>query len=304
MWALFAIPLARQLESGVLVGLVWSCVRPVLIFGIVTSARVRERGYLVLAQLMVRCVRIVGGLSTFAKSPCVQVSFLVTLYHVNELVQRKDVSFLVSPPQSSSRLQADNAAPSLAGTPSPINALTVAFNSATTFYFGSFAFSLLHYILFALVIGIRRRRNPFANRRVSGFRGSTWGEQGWEGVEELVRPDDELSDGGEGDVGAEGDELLDDDEDASSSEDDEDDIVDVARPSLRSRASRASMWTAGGHEESPHRGGDESDSGSTLPRSRSRQAGLQDSGLRNSSKYGSIHSLGQCFLHFVPCIDS
>ncbi|GAA5957181.1 hypothetical protein JCM3765_005431 [Sporobolomyces pararoseus] len=133
--------------------------RSLVVLSAVSSVRVREYAPVLLGQLI--------------------VSALVLLYRLNELVQ------------TSSSL----ATPSTISLP-PIFSSHRLFNPISIWYLGSFGFSLLHYILYILFVGIRNRRNPFVGNGESGAmrrqssrrrRRSTWTEQRWEGRQEWVR---------------------------------------------------------------------------------------------------------------------
>ncbi|GAA6000521.1 hypothetical protein JCM10207_008050 [Rhodosporidiobolus poonsookiae] len=136
-----------------------SVLRPVFVAAVVSSRRVRAMGPLMLAQLA--------------------VSFLVLLFRLNELVQRS--SSLSLPPTSLS-----SSALGLHWHPH-LPPLAHLLNPTSRWYLLSFSFSLAHYALFALVVGVRRRRNPFAGGGGGGVRRSgMWGEQEWQGREEEV----------------------------------------------------------------------------------------------------------------------
>lgn len=170
----------------------------------------------------------------------------------------------------------------------------------------SLAFSLLHYALFAIFIGIRRRHNPFVGRRV-GRGASGWGEQAWSGVEESVsagagdrgrsmssarrsllvgveeeryRSEDDDSDGSEGT-----------DSDGDETDEDPDAIIDIPRRggSMR-RQSRLTLRDEEAAE--PHRE-------RTLSGERAAAAApptLAAGDLRSSTRFGSIKSLGKLLL--------
>ncbi|GAA5975866.1 hypothetical protein JCM10908_005308 [Rhodotorula pacifica] len=244
--------------------------RSVVVGSVVSSARVRELGPVILAQLA--------------------VTALVLLFRLNELVQ---TNAAFSPPSAR--------APTF-------------LNPTTEWYLASFAFSSLHYVLFAAFIGFTRERNPLAGRMK---RSSTWGEQRWEGTQVPVDTratsvtGSVSSDGDRGNASSfshRGSDIRDasvhsdngDEEDATGASDrdlhdfssdsdfdDENDIVDVPRryhgggltaatSTLRNRASYASLASTTGHP------GAES---STSPRKRT------TSGLGVVRNYGSINSL-------------
>ncbi|GAA5873164.1 hypothetical protein JCM16303_006958 [Sporobolomyces ruberrimus] len=135
--------------------------RPCIVLYAVTSVKVRENAPVLLGQFI--------------------VSSLVLLYRLNELVQTTSST---SPPPTS-------LLPSL---PARFS------NPISTWYLTSFLFSLLHYILYILFVGIRKRRNPFngsagttrRNRSASKgkvrrtLRRNTWTEETWEGRQEWV----------------------------------------------------------------------------------------------------------------------
>ncbi|GAA5976675.1 hypothetical protein JCM11641_005658 [Rhodosporidiobolus odoratus] len=182
-----------------------------------------------------------------------RVSLLILLYRSNELVQRRS-----SPPLP------PNSPPSFCRVLIDLPPLTQFTNPTTNWYLLSFSFSLLHYLLFAIFVDVRRRRNPFSGSRGlralgRAGRGQRWGEMEWEGREENVSSggggrgrrtsralrsseagvsfvvDDanvegrerELEAGeGEGEVGEEAEEERDDDELATTSSEDEDEDSD------------------------------------------------------------------------------
>ncbi|GAA5923904.1 hypothetical protein JCM10213_004442 [Rhodosporidiobolus nylandii] len=268
-----AVPLSALPRSAVALALA----RPVFVASVVGSRRVRECGVLMVAQVL--------------------VSLLVLLYRVNELVQRS-----ATPP------------PSLSPLPYALSRISPTFghllNPTSRWYFISFAFSLLHYALFAIVVGVRRRRNPFAGRAGGMRRSGAWVEQRWEGREEAVpsaggrgrthsrasRASAPLSSEGsvpamgspQGDTPAspgeveeeldtEGEDLDAEAELDGSSSEDEDDIIDIPRhpgeSTLRNRTSRMSLWSAregSGNPSSPER---------------------ERVGLRASKRFGSMRSL-------------
>ncbi|ORY88794.1 hypothetical protein BCR35DRAFT_329698 [Leucosporidium creatinivorum] len=262
---MYAVPLAWEARTGLWVAVAVSLVRPLLVLAVVTSVRVRERSSWILAQGM--------------------LSFLVLLYHVNELVQNGTPSTPTPPPEDSpappavpSSFLASPLAPSIAAPQEQGFSITFS-RSATVWYIISFGFSLLHYLLYAVFVGIRRKRNPFVGRRgpstVGGRRVSGWGEQRWEGSEEVVHaPQLEREEllAGQG-VGSSEEEFGDSEEEFDESSEDEDDIVDIPRPSLRSRRSTASFLV------------DEEGEGS---RQRGEESGLMP---RSRSQYGTIASI-------------
>lgn len=207
-----------------------------------------------------------------------QVSVLVLLFRLNELVQTSGV-----PTPSTQPTSRDDAT-----LPPFLHRLL---NPTSVWYLSSFAFSLLHYALFVIFVGIRRRRNPLAGRM---RRSSTWGEQRWEGREESVAAGSETGESrgsererllspNEEDLGHEGAETGDEggSSESGASSEDEDDIIDVPKRGgeLRNRASRASLLSA-------------RNAGGTAPEIRARAA--SGPGLRASRGYGSINSLGAC----------
>ncbi|GAA5913341.1 hypothetical protein JCM6882_004093 [Rhodosporidiobolus microsporus] len=285
-----AVPLSALPKSAV--GL--SVARPVFVAAVVSSKRVRAMGPLLLGQIM--------------------VSLLVLLYRVNELVQRSStLSLLLSFHPSSVSLL-----PSLQ---LHLPALTHLLNATTRWYLLSFLFSLLHYALFAIFVGVRRRRNPFAGG-VAGRgmrRSATWGEQEWVGREEVVgvptlarsrtrtfsRTSRGLGSGSDGAMSvaegetdaAEGEieeELEDDNDDertdlddteASSSED-EDDIIDIPRNGAVGGGAGALRNRASRASLLSVRGGGEGRSPPLSPPDAERPPGL-----RASRGFGSVRSL-------------
>ncbi|GAA5935630.1 uncharacterized protein JCM15063_001759 [Sporobolomyces koalae] len=228
--------------------------RPVVVLCAVTSVRVREYAPVLLGQLV--------------------VSTLVLLYRLNELVQK----------YSTSTTTATTATTWMDDVPPIVRHLL---NPTTVWYSTSFLFSLLHYILYVVFVGVRSTRNPFVGnararaasstdgttRRGSSrrrrSRRSTWGEQTWQGRQELVcsnrdsssgraregenanndlreeedpaeaaayhaRARDstraELQDEGEDDEDVNSDEMTESESTSSSSEEDEDDLIDIPKP--------------------------------------------------------------------------
>ncbi|GAA5914464.1 uncharacterized protein JCM6883_004806 [Sporobolomyces salmoneus] len=230
------IPLTKLPASAVSLNLITSLV----VLVAVSSVRVREKAPLLLGQLI--------------------VSALVLLYRLNELVQ---MSSNPSGPIPRGRL----------------------FGPVSIWYLGSFAFSLLHYLLFIVFVGVRNRRNPFVGHRRAATREggtrtrsrsrngrrrrSTWGEERWDGRQEVVRAggsvrsnsfrndDDEVEEvederfeeeaQGEEEEGFDSDNLSANsttDSEEDDEDDDEDDLIDIPKPghsTLRSRTSRASL---------------------------------------------------------------
>ncbi|GAA5860073.1 hypothetical protein JCM8547_003084 [Rhodosporidiobolus lusitaniae] len=146
----FAVPLHKLPWSTLLLSLA----RPVFLLAVYSRREVRGLGVLIIGQVL--------------------VSLLVLLYRLNELVQTSTTSLSLSlSPSSLLSLSRPH-----------LPTLPYLLNPTSRWYLLSFSLSLSHYILFALVIGVRRRRNPFAGRGVRG--GTGWGEMEWEGVEEEV----------------------------------------------------------------------------------------------------------------------
>ncbi|GAA6034819.1 hypothetical protein JCM8097_009314 [Rhodosporidiobolus ruineniae] len=143
-----AVPLSTLPKSA----LALSLLRPVVVFAVVSSQRVRQRGVIIIAQVL--------------------VSFLILLYRLNERVQTSSPSPPSSPPPREDT----------PGSKDDDDPLPPFLRSPTTrWYLLSFALSLAHYALFACVVGVRRQRNPLAGRR-----DGAWGETEWEGREESV----------------------------------------------------------------------------------------------------------------------
>ncbi|GAA5926379.1 hypothetical protein JCM1841_006999 [Sporobolomyces salmonicolor] len=259
------VPLSSLPKSAVALSLA----RSGAVGAAVSSSRVRERAPVLMGQVM--------------------VSALVLLFRVNELVQTSSLPSRPTPTPPS--LPPSSPAPAAI----PFSHLV---NRTTLWYLSSFLFSLLHYALYLVVVGVQRHRNPFVGRGSGGLRRrlqSEWREQRWDGREESVgRPgsvrsaesgqeeeeENELPAAEAEEAGEASDEAFDDEEEeVSSSSEDEDDIIDLPRVpggTLRSRTSRASVL-------------------STSPGARSR---LEDpiggpQGLRASKGYGSIKSLGR-----------
>ncbi|BGP23449.1 hypothetical protein JCM10295v2_002345 [Rhodotorula toruloides] len=222
LWLSLRVGLARLPASAVALNLA----RPVLVTVVDSSQDVREYGPLIIGQVM--------------------VSALVLLFRLNELVQTSSIP--TSPPRQPTTIPRT-------GDATPPTFLHRLLNPISIWYFSSFAFSLLHYALFVIFVGIRRRRNPLAGRM---RRSSTWGEQRWQGREESVPAgsetgesranererllsgdEEEFGDGGEASEG-------DDSSDFAASSEDEDDIIDVPKRGgeLRNRTSRASLLSA------------------------------------------------------------
>lgn len=231
-------------EPGLVTLFVWGLLRPVIVLLVLRSRRIRELSWVVLAQVVVRPL-LRSFLLRRAHPPFLQITLLVALYRLNVLVQSR--------PDSSGPNPWD---------PSP----------TTRFLVLSLGFSILHYLLYATFVGIRRRSNPFAGRAgATGLRGSTWGEQRWEGEVESVRGDTE-------EVG-ELEEEEESEEDTDSETEDEDEIIDMPKPAtLRSRSSRMTLRGEEGRS-----------------RSRERRESMSPSerGLRVVTRYGSINSLGE-----------
>ncbi|BGP01428.1 hypothetical protein NBRC10513v2_002382 [Rhodotorula toruloides] len=252
-WLGLRVGLARLPVSAVVLNLA----RPVAVVAVASSRNVREYGPVIIGQVM--------------------VSALVLLFRLNELVQTSTMPSSPKQPAITTHIET-------ATSPTFLHRL---FNPVAIWYLTSFAFSLLHYALFVIFVGIRRRRNPLAGRM---RRSSTWGEQRWEGREESVAAGSEIGESrgsererllsaDEADFEVEGGEASgeDDSSEFGASSEDEDDIIDVPKPGgeLRNRASRASLLSArnvGGAAEV-----------------RARTA--SGPGLRASRNYGSINSL-------------
>ncbi|GAA5953264.1 hypothetical protein JCM21900_004467 [Sporobolomyces salmonicolor] len=258
------VPLSSLPKSAVALSLA----RSAAVGAAVSSSRVREMAPVLMGQAM--------------------VSALVLLFRVNELVQTRALPFRPTPTPPS--LPPSSPAPAAI----PFSHLL---NRTTLWYLSSFLFSLLHYALYLVVVGVQRRRNPFVGRGSGGLRRrlqSEWREQRWDGREESVGTPGSVRSAESGQGEEEGENELpvaeaeetgeasneafdDEEEDVSSSSEDEDDIIDLPRVpggTLRSRTSRASVL-------------------STSPGARSR---LEDpiggpQGLRASKGYGSIKSL-------------
>ncbi|BGO90274.1 hypothetical protein NBRC10512_004795 [Rhodotorula toruloides] len=254
LWLGLRVGLARLPVSAV----VLNSARPVAVVAVASSRNVREYGPVIIGQVM--------------------VSALVLLFRLNEVVQTSNT--IASPKLPATRNYAETAT-----SPTFFHRL---FNPVTVWYLSSFAFSLLHYALFVIFVGIRRRRNPLAGRM---RRSSTWGEQRWEGREESVAAGSEAGES----RGSERERLLsaeeedletaygeasggDDSSELGASSDDEDDIIDVPKRGgeLRNRASRASLLSA-------------RNAGGNAAEVRARVA--SGPGLRASRNYGSINSL-------------
>ncbi|GAA5829272.1 hypothetical protein JCM11251_004989 [Rhodosporidiobolus azoricus] len=293
---LFAILLAgTQVPALPKSAVVLSVARPVFVAAVVSSKKVRSMGPLLLAQIM--------------------ISFLVLLYRVNELVQTSSSLSLslisTSAPSFTSLLPALH-----------IPHLSRLLNPTSRWYLLSFSFSLIHYALFAIFVGVRRRRNPFVGGAGRGMRrSSTWAEQEWAGREEVVgvpavgrsrmetfsrtsrMHDPELdagiaqreggATGGEVEEGREDevddDERIDLDDTEASSSEDEDDIIDIPRTggtggggTLRNRASRASLLSV--------RAGGGAAEGATSP-PLTQPESERPPGLRASRGFGSMRSL-------------
>lgn len=133
---------------------------------VASSKKVRDRGWVLLAQMAV-CAQC-WSKPLVPKNSCrialEQTTFLVSLYHLNELVQQR------SRPRDP---------PTLLTPPSLLPSQTA------SYLFISLFFSVLHYSLYALVVGIRRRVSPNAGRSV-GARGP-WEETTWHGTVREVR---------------------------------------------------------------------------------------------------------------------
>ncbi|KAL8286845.1 hypothetical protein RQP46_003851 [Phenoliferia psychrophenolica] len=255
----------------------WGLARPFVVLGVISSVRVRERSWVVLAQVV--------------------MTALVCLYHFNELIQtRRERAPHSSPPTS--RTDATAAAH---------RSQSDAFVPETRYIIVSLAFSVLHYALFAIFIGIRRRSNPFVGRRAPRGVSGTWAEQAWLGSEESVRTALGSGSGPRGRtlssatrtgilLGVEEEELYesDDGEDASGEsesdgeETDQDDIIDIPiRGGSMRRQSRLTLRDAEmDREPSRER---------TLSNERAaREATVVGNGdLRASTRFGSIKSLEQ-----------
>ncbi|PRQ78064.1 hypothetical protein AAT19DRAFT_9132 [Rhodotorula toruloides] len=276
-WLGLRVGLARLPVSAVVLNLA----RPVAVVAVASSRNVREYGPVIIGQVMVRSRApyfAPPGIANVASRS--QVSALVLLFRLNELVQTSTMPSSPKQPAITTHIET-------ATSPTFLHRL---FNPVAIWYLTSFAFSLLHYALFVIFVGIRRRRNPLAGRM---RRSSTWGEQRWEGREESVAAGSEIGESrgsererllsaDEADFEVEGGEASgeDDSSEFGASSEDEDDIIDVPKPGgeLRNRASRASLLSArnvGGAAEV-----------------RARTA--SGPGLRASRNYGSINSLGAC----------
>jgi hypothetical protein len=150
---------------------------------------------------------------------------------------------------------------------------------STTYLATSFAFSLIHYALYALVVGIRRVRNVHIVPCGTG-RGSTSGEGDYDEREASVRFDADTID-----EEAALDESFAEEYDGSGSSDtttDEDEIIDI--PHLRSRASRMTIRSQRSGEAV------ERSTSSEWERRSINQTSPQ---ARRVSRYGSINSLGE-----------
>lgn len=278
LWLGLRVGLARLPVSAV----VLNSARPVAVVAVASSRNVREYGPVIIGQVMVRSqVPLLALLAMTDIASRLQVSALVLLFRLNEVVQTSNT--IASPKLPATRNYAETAT-----SPTFFHRL---FNPVTVWYLSSFAFSLLHYALFVIFVGIRRRRNPLAGRM---RRSSTWGEQRWEGREESVAAGSEAGES----RGSERERLLsaeeedletaygeasggDDSSELGASSDDEDDIIDVPKRGgeLRNRASRASLLSA-------------RNAGGNAAEVRARVA--SGPGLRASRNYGSINSLGAC----------
>ncbi|GJN87325.1 hypothetical protein Rhopal_000273-T1 [Rhodotorula paludigena] len=266
LYLALCVPVSDLPASAVAINLA----RPFVVAAAVSTKRAREMGPVMLGQAT--------------------VSALVLLFRLNELVQTN----AIPSPSPHSLFQLPFRLPHL-----PANVL----NHVTLWYLVSFAFSLLHYALFAIFVGVRRRRNPFVERGPGGMRrSSTWGEQRWDGRTELVPgtgsvrssrasgDDDDgllVADAFEGGYSSAAEGSGDEDGtglDSSLESEDEDDIIDIPRKqggaggSLRRRASRLSLRSpllAPAPEDAQRSGG----------------PGQRPPGLRASRNYGSINSL-------------
>jgi hypothetical protein len=180
-----------------------------------------------------------------------QVTFLVILYRMNELIQTR-------PDRDAPRWD-----------PSP----------TTTYLATSFAFSLAHYALYAIVVGIRRLRNmhvvPVGTGRASTYGGE--GEQHDE-REASVRFDPDTIHEESGYIS---ERFADEEYDGSDSDTttDEDEIIDI--PHLRSRASRITVRSEDGLHRERSRERERGSVHNTSPRA------------RRVRQYGSINSLGE-----------
>ncbi|GAA5998212.1 uncharacterized protein JCM10292_001045 [Rhodotorula paludigena] len=264
LYLALCVPVSDLPASAVAINLA----RPFVVAAAVSTKRAREMGPVMLGQAT--------------------VSALVLLFRLNELVQTNAVP---SPP-SPTLFPLPFRLPHL-----PANVL----NHVTLWYLVSFAFSLLHYALFAIFVGVRRRRNPFVGRGPGGMRrSSTWGEQRWDGRTELVPgtgsvrssdaagDDDEarlaagVSEGGYSSAAAASGDEEGSGLDSSLESEDEDDIIDIPRHhggaggSLRQRTSRSSLCSPLLAPEDAQRSGG---------------LGQRPPGLRASRNYGSINSL-------------
>lgn len=128
------------------------------------------------------------------------------------------------------------------------------------------SFSFLHYLLYAIFIGIRRRHNPFVGNNNSTRAGSiglprtssrtSWREEHWTGNFEEVGNESRTSlyVGEESEEGEVEEESGEDDEGDTSS--DEDELIDIPKPSesLRNRSSRGTLRESVAREESSSRG--------------------------------------------------
>ncbi|KAM0788245.1 hypothetical protein ACM66B_001396 [Microbotryomycetes sp. NB124-2] len=174
----------------------------------------------------------------------VMLIVLVALYRINELVQK------IPPAGSHGQTQAWAIAAFASGI-----GLCLSEKRITAFYVVTIGFALVEFAMYVIIVGhgthneqdsfrrrqsVSSRHHSFAKRRSSVWRERPVDQE----QEQAPRAGSTTADAHQGIAGLRDDDLSEGSSDDSDIQDDEDAIVDIPRPSLRSRRSAASFYYA------------------------------------------------------------